>query len=588
MASLRFRRWPTRTCCLRCALSFLGLHAESAMGNHFSVKRHGPVVPQDASPRPASADVDTLAASPPHPARTASGPLQGLRSAQAQYAAAAAFGQSAGGEAGPATEAPDRLPEPRMEIASPSMHAVQHPFAVVGDGASCTDAEPPSELPELPPEMWTVIAHHDPVAQQRLRVVSGTLRAAAEVGIRQLIVKTPEGLAAVKRRGSYPNLRELILVGNFWGNDLIGLPATLRELDLSGCSGLRVTGLDPLLVLPLDRLNVGGCRLGAKGARQLAHHPTLTSLDMRGNQIGDVGAAYLAANPRLTALDVGDNGIGDSGVTALAKHATLTTLLIEENTIGDQGAQRLADNKTLTTLNVRKNGIGPDGGLALAANTSLVSLAIGHNRIGSGVVLAMAANKKLTSLDVEYTEISTVVDAADAEAVAAAAAAVAQVASALAANTSLVYLNVGTNCLGDEGARQLAASKTIKTLNISYNKIHRDGALALAANRTITSLDLGGNVIGAPSVKALADNTALATLNLRKSELEPEGVVALAANKTLASLDVGANKLGPDSVRMLLAQMKLAVLDATYSGCEPGARTELMALAARIGVTLRI
>lgn len=62
----------------------------------------------------------------------------------------------------------------------------------------------------------------------------------------------------------------------------------------------------------------------------------------------------------------------------------------------------------------------------------------------------------------------------------------------------------------------------------------------------------------------------------------------MAANKTLASLDVGANKLDPDSLRMLLTQMNLAVLDATFSGCEPGAGAELMALAARIGVTLRI
>lgn len=174
-------------------------------------------------------------------------------------------------------------------MAPPSMRAEQHLPAVAGDEASRTDAEPLSGARKLPPEMWTVIAHRDPVAQQRLRVVSRTTRAAAEVGIRQLIVKTPEGLAAVKRPGSYPNLRELTLVGNFWGNDLIGLPATLRELDLSGCSGLRVTGLDPLLALPLDRLNVGGCRLGAEGARQLANHPTLTSLDMRGNQIGDEG-----------------------------------------------------------------------------------------------------------------------------------------------------------------------------------------------------------------------------------------------------------------------------------------------------------
>ncbi|XLV70231.1 hypothetical protein ACKZDW_03915 (plasmid) [Ralstonia syzygii subsp. celebesensis] len=93
-----------------------------------------------------------------------------------------------------------------------------------GDQASSADAEPAIKGSYLPPEMWTEIAHRSPVARQRLRAASKTMKAAAEVDIRQLTITTPEGLAAVKRPGNYPNLRELTLVGDFWSDDLSGLP----------------------------------------------------------------------------------------------------------------------------------------------------------------------------------------------------------------------------------------------------------------------------------------------------------------------------------------------------------------------------
>lgn len=162
----------------------LGWDPESAMGHYFSVTRHNPVMNQDVSPPPVSADADTPGSSPSHQARTASGPLQGLRPMQAQHALAVAPNPASGADAG---------------------------LAIAGR--------------DLLPEMWTEIAHRsDPVARQGLRAASKTLKAAAEVGIRQLTITTPEGLAAVKRPGNYPNLTERTLVGDFWSDDLSGLP----------------------------------------------------------------------------------------------------------------------------------------------------------------------------------------------------------------------------------------------------------------------------------------------------------------------------------------------------------------------------
>jgi len=112
----------------------------------------------------------------------------------------------------------------------------------------------------------------------------------------------------------------------------------------------------------------------------------------------------------------------------------------------------------------------------------------------------------------------------------------------------------------------------------------------LAASKTITSLDLTGNLIGIAAVQALAENTTLTTLGLGRSEIARhglEGLEALAAS-TLDSLDVSGNKLDSAVLCMLLTRTKLRVLDATLNACEPQEKNELIALAACMGVTLRI
>lgn len=567
------------------------------MRTNLSVNRANPVMAQDVSQSPLPADAQTPVSSPSRLARTASGPLQGLRPTQAQHIPTARPEQDSGGDAGPVIEAPGLSPEPRPETAQPSIQA-QHALAVDGDPVPSADDEPPIKRPYLPPGVWTEITRQsDPMTQQRLRVVGKTLKEAAEAGIPKLTVTTPEGLAAVKRAGNYPVLKALTLVGDFQGSDLEGLPTTLRELDLSGCRRLRVDELGHLLELPLVQLNIRGCGLGDNGAQLLAKHPTLTSLDASDNGIGDAGVTALARNTTLTTLRLDDNRFGLDAIRDLANNKTLTTLTvnknridpagaallaanttltaveIEDNAIGDPGAQQFAANKTLTELNIRKNEISPAGGLAFGANRTLVSLKVGHNSIGSEAVIALLANKGLTSLDIEFTNISG---------------AVAEIAAALAASTSLVSVSVGTNCFRDAGIQLLAASKTIKTLDASYSQAGLDGALALAANKTITSLDLTGNLIGIAGVKALAENTTLTTLGVGRSELTHDGVEVLVANRTLTSLNVSGNGLDPAIICMLLTRMKLTELNATACGCDQIAKADLTALAASVGVTLRI
>ncbi len=119
--------------------------------------------------------------------------------------------------------------------------------------------------------------------------------------------------------------------------------------------------------------------------------------------------------------------------------------------------------------------------------------------------------------------------------------------SALAANSSITFLDVSFNQIGDVGAKALAAANTIiTTLNMEGNRIGDEGAKALAANATFTTLKVSINQIGVEGAKALAANETLRTLNVSSDGIGEEGIKALAANKTLTSLDVRGNEISTE------------------------------------------
>jgi len=172
--------------------------------------------------------------------------------------------------------------------------------------------------------------------------------------------------------------------------------------------------------------------IGDEGAKSLAavlvleKNSALARLDLGGNRIGAKGAKALAAaldkNSVITTLDLGYNGIGDQGAKALAaaleKNSALKTLDLFHNDIGIEGTKALAaalmKNSALTRLHLGYNSVGNEGSKALARalgnNSALRSLHLGHNGIydeGAKVLAAaLEANFALTKLELDGNLIS--------------------------------------------------------------------------------------------------------------------------------------------------------------------------------------
>lgn len=183
--------------------------------------------------------------------------------------------------------------------------------------------------------------------------------------------------------------------------------------------------------------------IGDSGAKELALHPTLTSLNLMDNDIGDDGAIALALNTTLTKLDLWDNEIGNAGAKALSANTTLTWLDVGRNRINTEGAKALALNTTLISLNMSDNAkllgnhIKDEGFRALALNTTLISLELWASNITTEGIRALSLNSTLTSLDLE-------------------------------------------NCrVGDEGARALSLNTTLTSLLVSDSQISSERWITL-------------------------------------------------------------------------------------------------------------
>ncbi|THA80065.1 gala protein [Streptomyces sp. A0592] len=153
---------------------------------------------------------------------------------------------------------------------------------------------------------------------------------------------------------------------------------------------------------------------------------------------------------------------------------------------------------------------------------------------------------------------------------------------AAAASAHATHLLLGTNAIGDAGARTLAgvlgaAGHGLHTLYLGCNRIGPDGAAslagALADDPTVRALWLKRNPLHEDGARILAAllrrNTALRTLDLVNTGIGADGVrlvldALLEREQPLERLFLGGNGLGPHAAPLLAALIRDAGVRELY------------------------
>lgn len=147
---------------------------------------------------------------------------------------------------------------------------------------------------------------------------------------------------------------------------------------------------------------------------------------------------------------------------------------------------------------------------------------------------------------------------------------VARLLPAAVASPHAVHLLLGTNAIGNDGARAIAdalvSGHGLETIYLGCNRIDAAGAEALAdrlaTDTTVRAVWLKRNPLGDAGVRALVAmlrrNTTIRTLDLVNTGLGQDGLRALLAVLTerphpVERLFVGGNGLGPESGDLLAA-----------------------------------
>ena len=277
-------------------------------------------------------------------------------------------------------------------------------------------------------------------------------------------------------------------------------------------------------------------------------------------------------NKNFTIRSISFTGYHFEGVTGEAiikelfndRHCTMTSLDFSYNNLDATAihtiAEALCANTTLKDLKLRNIKLVESRGQeivdALRNNKTITSLDLGCNNLD-----ASKWEGEWNNLDEDIDEVYDkygVYAIIEEYAIA--------IANMIKENTTIVKLNLESNCLGEIGIHELAnalrVNTTITNLNLSRNNLEEYGtqeiADALYMNTTITKLNLSSNWLGENGALIIAEallvNTTLRSLNLSHNYLRRNGfrseigIIAIAnalcKNKSITELDLEHNKIG--------------------------------------------
>jgi Leucine-rich repeat (LRR) protein len=330
-------------------------------------------------------------------------------------------------------------------------------------------------------------------------------------------------------------------------------------------------------------------------------------VDLSYTQVTDAELKALAALKNLTTLNLSETRVTDAGLKELAALKNLTTLNLSETRVTNAGLKELAALKNLTTLYVR--GTGPHVIGAPDAEQKVTLPGGGNHKFtGPGAHFAKAMTDALkaqkidsklhfyevaTGSTYEYTFPNGV--KRDVEDLSAEHHVIVEVEVKSGNKLETLYLDSGISVcgamqngnVGDGKTGVIApANQDLRDKHDKRKKILREfdpskatrkpllndaGVKELAALKSLTTLDLSLNNVTAAGLKELATLKNLSTLNLSRTNVADADLEELAALKNLRTLDLSWTNVTDAGLKKLAALKNLATLDlsaTTVTGAE--------------------
>ena len=253
-------------------------------------------------------------------------------------------------------------------------------------------------------------------------------------------------------------------------------------------------------------------------------------------------ATILKKNPFIKKVDFSYNNIGNAGAVAIAEVETLEELDFHnglsgyddyENHIGPSGIKSLASS-TLKKLNLSGNPVGNDGIVYLANNSTIVELIVDDCEISSKGI------KEFFKINTTTKKASFRVNNIGDDGL-----------STIHLNHTIEELDLSLCGISDLGAQFIAANDSLIHLQLNENKIQNTGALALAKHKKLSNLDVGGCEIGDIGAQGLAENKTFLYLNLHGN------LLSAATTDDLAGYYFNSHDLVFTRTPEFIAQLKL-------------------------------
>ncbi len=297
----------------------------------------------------------------------------------------------------------------------------------------------------------------------------------------------------------------------------------------------------------------------------LKYNTSLYSLDLSGNHIGRniTKATELLTNRKIGNLDLSDNFLDQRSepfVADLLKGLRIINLSYNDFIRLDNISPVLSHNEMLTSLDLSNNtNLHPEKLLRfLRGNQSLISLDLSNTNFISGIL-----PRNLRFFSANNCHISAP-----------------NMAQTIRNGSSLTTLNIENCDIQKEKTEVISLavmeSKTLTSLNISYNPLGKSSKILLHAlenNTTITHVNLGKTQIkNDEDVAHLLNNNILTSLCLYDNDFSASGgkylCEAVLRNTTLISLNVSMCSMCGHAFVRILKSPTLLSLNMSKSGLE--------------------